>query len=84
MGTADYADWSRLGAGCRRQDCQNGMGMGIWGCGALPHAPAGRSSPCTPGTSTTCLKATQEGEQEILEMQEIQERPCGASVKPSF
>ena len=21
------------------------------GCGALPHAPAGRSSPCTPGTS---------------------------------
>ncbi len=40
--------------------------------------------PCTPGTSTTCLKATQEGEQEIQEMQEIQERPCGASVKPSF
>ena len=49
MGTADYADWSRLGAGCRRQDCQNGMCFG--GCGALPHAPAGRSSPCTPGTS---------------------------------
>ena len=23
----------------------------IGGCGALPHAPAGRSSPCTPGTS---------------------------------
>ena len=23
-GTADYADWSRLGAGSRRQDCQNG------------------------------------------------------------
>ena len=23
----------------------------IRGCGALPHAPAGRSSPCTPGTS---------------------------------
>ena len=22
-GTADYADWSRLGAGYRRQDCQN-------------------------------------------------------------
>ena len=22
--TADFADWSRLGAGCRRQDCQNG------------------------------------------------------------
>ena len=26
----------------------------IRGCGALPHAPAGRSSPCTPGTSATC------------------------------
>ena len=61
-----------------------GMGFGFGECGALPHAPAGRSSPCTPGTSTTCLKATQEGEQEIQEMQEIQERPCGASVKPSF
>ena len=24
-GTADYADWSRLGAGYRRQDCQNGL-----------------------------------------------------------
>ena len=23
--TADYADWSRLGAGYRRQDCQNGF-----------------------------------------------------------
>ena len=28
-----------------------GMGFGFGGCGALPHAPAGRSSPCTPGTS---------------------------------
>ena len=26
----------------------------IGGCGALPHTPAGRSSPCTPGTSATC------------------------------
>ena len=26
----------------------------IRGCGALPHTPAGRSSPCTPGTSATC------------------------------
>ncbi len=26
-------------------------GQGVGGCGALPHAPAGRSSPCTPGTS---------------------------------
>ena len=27
--------------------------MADWekGCGALPHAPAGRTSPCTPGTS---------------------------------
>ena len=26
-------------------------------CGALPHAPAGGSSPCTPGTSATCQLA---------------------------
>ena len=37
-GTADYADWSRLGAGCRRQDCQNNY----WTV-ASPVAPEGRS-----------------------------------------
>ena len=26
--------------------------------GALPHTPAGRSSPCTPGTSATCHNMT--------------------------
>ena len=51
MGTADYADWCRLGAGCRRLDCQDGFSTkgtkdhkghkGERECGALPHAPAG-------------------------------------------
>ena len=35
-------------------------------CGALPHTPAGRSSPCTPGTSATCQRAlTRHGERSV-------------------
>ena len=69
---------------------ENGEVQG--GCGALPHAPAGRSSPCTPGTSDgraqeatgeaqATGKAAQEIQemQEIQEIQEIQERPVGAT-----
>ena len=63
---------------------ENGEVQG--GCGALPHAPAGRSSPCTPGTSdgraqeaTGEAQATGKAAQEIQEMQEIQERPVGAT-----
>ena len=51
MGTADYADWGRLGAGCRRLDCPVGFTTtgttaqrghtGERDGGALPHAPAG-------------------------------------------
>ena len=36
-------------------------GFGLEGCGALPHTPAGRSSPCTPGTSVTCQQARRPG-----------------------
>ena len=56
----------RLRVGYRRQDCQIWKG---W-CGALPHAPAGRSSPCTPGTS--CGRAQEATENQASKLPSFQ------------
>ena len=48
------ADFGRAGA---RRLSRIERKLGLKGCGALPHTPAGRSSPCTPGTSATCQLA---------------------------
>ena len=40
-GTADYADWSRLGAGYRRQDCQNRETQINADFGVLEHSEIG-------------------------------------------
>ena len=72
---ADCPEWetqiSQIGADLGRAGARllirkgEGKGKGeLGGCGALPHTPAGRSSPCTPGTSATCQLARRNSAEE--------------------